>query len=285
MVVGQLTAQSWDNRLLRRCWAQGLPGLGPPPVGPAPSHLHLWASPGQKTCWRLREPHWALFPGYSSPFCHLGPSEHLKCEDKSHFTGTALRLSDEPGWRPADGEIPQLCPVPTLSTLRRYLIHRDTWALPAHVLSQFSPVQLFETPGSSVHGQARILQWTAISSSRGSFQPRDQTQVCCGSRIAGRFFTTEPPGKSSPPNNKNWVVELDTAYVSMSVVSNKQGNLFYKISLNTPLLTDRFFFFTSSIKLKSKKGPRKMKARAWWPCEGCTAMALDSFWSDWCPWI
>ena len=34
-------------------------------------------------------------------------------------------------------------------------------------------------PGSSVHGilQARILQWVAISFSRGSSQPRDQTQI------------------------------------------------------------------------------------------------------------
>ena len=43
-------------------------------------------------------------------------------------------------------------------------------------------------PGSSVHGisQARILEWVAISLSRGSSQPRDQTQV---SYVAGRFFT------------------------------------------------------------------------------------------------
>ena len=43
-------------------------------------------------------------------------------------------------------------------------------------------------PGSSVHGilQARILEWFAISSSRGSSRPRDQTQV---SHIAGRHFT------------------------------------------------------------------------------------------------
>ena len=43
-------------------------------------------------------------------------------------------------------------------------------------------------PGSSVHGisQARILEWVAISFSRGSSQPRDQTQVYL---IAGRFFT------------------------------------------------------------------------------------------------
>ena len=40
-----------------------------------------------------------------------------------------------------------------------------------------------------VHGilQARILEWAAFPFSRGSFQPRDRTQV---SSIAGRFFTT-----------------------------------------------------------------------------------------------
>ena len=39
-----------------------------------------------------------------------------------------------------------------------------------------------------LHGilQARILQWVAYPSSRGSSQPRDRTQVSC---IAGRFFT------------------------------------------------------------------------------------------------
>ena len=43
-------------------------------------------------------------------------------------------------------------------------------------------------PGSSVHGifQARILEWVAISSSRGSSWPRDWTWV---SRTAGKFFT------------------------------------------------------------------------------------------------
>ena len=43
-------------------------------------------------------------------------------------------------------------------------------------------------PGSSVHGtlQARIQEWVAMPSYRGSSQPRDQTQV---SFIAGRFFT------------------------------------------------------------------------------------------------
>jgi len=46
----------------------------------------------------------------------------------------------------------------------------------------------YSLPGSSVHGilQARVLEWVAISFSRGSFWPRDWTWVSC---IAGRFFT------------------------------------------------------------------------------------------------
>ena len=52
-------------------------------------------------------------------------------------------------------------------------------------------------PGSSVHGisQARILEWVAISFSRGPSQPRDQILISC---LAGGFFTTEPPGKARP---------------------------------------------------------------------------------------
>ena len=43
-------------------------------------------------------------------------------------------------------------------------------------------------PGSSIHGifQARVLEWAAISFSRVSSHPRDQTLVSC---TAGRFFT------------------------------------------------------------------------------------------------
>ena len=42
-------------------------------------------------------------------------------------------------------------------------------------------------PGSSLHGilQARVLEWVAISFSRGSSQPRDRTRVSC---IPGRHF-------------------------------------------------------------------------------------------------
>ena len=64
-------------------------------------------------------------------------------------------------------------------------------------------------PGSSVRGisQERILEWVAISFSRGSSQSKDQTSVSC---VAGAFFTTEPSGK--PPKKikagKNKAVSL-----------------------------------------------------------------------------
>ena len=52
----------------------------------------------------------------------------------------------------------------------------------------FDPMD-YSLPGSSIHGifQARILAWVAFPFSRGSSQPRDQTQV---SRTAGGFFTS-----------------------------------------------------------------------------------------------
>ena len=47
-------------------------------------------------------------------------------------------------------------------------------------------------PGSSVHGilQARILEWVAKPSSRGSSQPGDQTHISISSALASEFFTT-----------------------------------------------------------------------------------------------
>ena len=50
----------------------------------------------------------------------------------------------------------------------------------------------------TVHGilQARIPDWVAVLFSRGSSQPRDQTEV---SHIVGGFFTSWAPGKPMSP--------------------------------------------------------------------------------------
>ena len=49
-------------------------------------------------------------------------------------------------------------------------------------------IMVCSLPRSSIHGifQARVPEWVAISFSRGSSQPRDQTWVSC---IVGRCFT------------------------------------------------------------------------------------------------
>ena len=57
------------------------------------------------------------------------------------------------------------------------------------VVWSLNPVWLLRPHEPSVHGilQAKILEWVAISFSRGSSWPRSWTQVSC---TAGRFFTS-----------------------------------------------------------------------------------------------
>ena len=66
--------------------------------------------------------------------------------------------------------------------------------------------------------QARILEWAAIPSSRGSSQPRDQTQV---SRIAAGFFTV-------------WAIrETKTAQLGLgisSIVFEEELKVFYYVN-------------------------------------------------------
>ena len=83
----------------------------------------------------------------------------------------------------------------------------------------------------TVHGilYTRILEWVAFPFSRGSSQPRDQTQV---SRIAGGFFTSwvtrdwtwpkkraVPPWPLSPRTGEGWRQEPKRGAVSLLSVS------------------------------------------------------------------
>ena len=70
--------------------------------------------------------------------------------------------------------------------------HRAT-SMQAQCQTLYNPMDC-DPPGSSVQGilQARIREWVAMPSSRGSSRLLDQTCVSCGSCIASGFFTTEP---------------------------------------------------------------------------------------------
>ena len=80
--------------------------------------------------------------------------------------------------------------IPLLFTWNHHCI--VNWLCAVCLVAQSCPtlcnLMVCSLLGSSVHGilQARILEWVSMPSSRGSFQPRDQTQV---SHIAGSLFT------------------------------------------------------------------------------------------------
>ena len=72
-------------------------------------------------------------------------------------------------------------------------------------------------PGSSVHGifQVRILEWVAISFSRDLPDPGIKPAFLGSPALAGRFFTTAPPGKPlmikiGERNESSWLVVLDS---------------------------------------------------------------------------
>ena len=92
-------------------------------------------------------------------------------------------------------------------------------------------------PGSSVHGisQARILKWVAISSSRGSSQPRDQTLISDIFCIGRQIFTTAPPGKHYGPiyqRVKHWLCVGGCVCVvkSIRLFFAEEGGLIFWVS-------------------------------------------------------
>ena len=70
--------------------------------------------------------------------------------------------------------------------------------------SHLSCIQVFVIPWTVAHQaalstgflQARIQEWVAMPSSRGSSQPRDRAHISRGSCIAGGFFYRRAPGRS-----------------------------------------------------------------------------------------
>ena len=109
-------------------------------------------------------------------------------------------------------------PLKEKSEVWRERMKKSTWvwSLEFSVTSSTSLAQSCPTlcnpvdyspPGFFVHGilQAKILEWVAISFSRGSSRPRDRTQV---SHIAGRCFNLWAT-REVPPEYPGWVWSLE----------------------------------------------------------------------------
>ena len=155
----------------------------------------------------------ATLPGQAAPGCKLLLGHHTRgsLSWNALLKTPALRpsLSSWPPSLEGHPRLPRLkltprsnhhtrtSPLPSLPFPPRRLHH-----LPKHVLpcasSQVCPALCdpvdCSRPGPSVRGilQARMLEWVAMPSSRGSSRPRERTQVSC---IAGGFFTPEPQAK------------------------------------------------------------------------------------------
>ena len=104
--------------------------------------------------------------------------------------------------------------------------------LSCSALSNFLPPRgrqqfcvLCSPPGSSVHGisQARILEWAAISFSKGSSQPRYQNRVSAAPALTGRFFTTEPPGKPIQNGEPPYLYSQNPCLISVKGVGIVDG--------------------------------------------------------------
>ena len=94
--------------------------------------------------------------------------------------------------------------------------------------------------GSSVHGilQARILEWVAISFSRGSSWPRDRPRIEPTSPVSpalvGRFFTTEPPR-----NGRKWHLRPNRVLVTPQPYQWCWSPFFYKSDLQILCINQR----------------------------------------------
>ena len=76
-----------------------------------------------------------------------------------------------------------------------HILIKGWWWFSCWVVSDSCDRVDWRLPGSSTHGilHTRILEWVGISSSRGSSQPRNGTQVCY---IVGRFSTDWATGEA-----------------------------------------------------------------------------------------
>ena len=124
----------------------------------------------------------------------LGREDPLEKEMVTHSSILAWRIPwmEKPGRLQSMGSqrVGQNCVTSLFTIIKLMYYNKKTKGIvkvAQSCLTLCNPMNCRLT-GSSVHGilQARILGWVALPFSRGSSQPRDQTQV---SNIAGGLFT------------------------------------------------------------------------------------------------
>ena len=137
------------------------------------------------------------FQNYFSQFCGKRKKKHLLCFDRNfiepvdcleqydHFNNINSSISrTQYGFSPV---------YPVFSFCHQCVIHTPGVYGTQSCLTLCDPIHC-SLPGSSIHGifQARILEWVAISFSRGSSPPMDRPGSLA---LLADTLPSEPPGK------------------------------------------------------------------------------------------
>ena len=135
-------------------------------------------------------------PETASLFLSIHVTKHEKEDESVRELQGPTRV-----WRQVEEDSPHTWPIcfgahsadGTGKGLRNSLLTLGWWCLATKLYLLCDPMD-YSPPGFCLYGipQARILEWVTISFFRAFSQPRDWTRISC---VAGRFFTTEPPGK------------------------------------------------------------------------------------------
>ena len=142
-------------------------------------------------------------------------------------------------------------------------------------------------PGSSVHGiiQRRILEWTAISFSRGSCPPRDRTQV---SLIADRCFPAwatreaQIPAPNNPEQFKS--VHLQTLQTNLPPPPFNQIRYIHSQILRIRTwasLGDNHSAYHTSLVLKRARGRSSNETENMLQSKPTGAVPLGKWYSHW----
>ena len=146
------------------------------------------AVPGPPGCPAAGGRHWK-----KTRAPHPAAQHHFHTETPLYFSPFSSLLRTVPSPVCTAGvpwtayEVSQLCQPALQLTCLNFLSCHCCFV----VSDSFVTPMNYSPPGPSVHGipQARILEWVAMPSSRGSSRPRDETACLTSPALAGRFFT------------------------------------------------------------------------------------------------
>ena len=188
-----------DNSLKCELWWGLLTSFGATDPTICPSRIVTKKKKNNRTQQNCTMGHLGIMEVFHLILCML--RAHLECSSSARahgFTPPAFCLQGHhlfsfPGWRG---------PRPGITSFQESVLTASCSQLDSCVQS-LSRARLFATPWTVARQaplfmgilQARILEWVAISSPRGSSQSRDRTWVSC---VAGRFFTVGATGGAPP---------------------------------------------------------------------------------------